>query len=288
MLWRPRGLRGRERLPWILLAAGVVLLLRFPCGWVTNLLNEEAYYWMFAKHPALSYYDHPPMVAWCIRAGTLAAGETELGVRLVGLVLGAASLGLMYILGREWFGRRVGAWSAGAAWVADVVVLLHLALRLPGLPPVSQVHSWRELGRRVEQVEDEMESRLKVNPFVVGDGKSAIASELAFYMRDPHEEEWRHVTSQSVLGQAGRNYIYWSTPEDYIGRDALYVTDDDNLREVPLLRKAFASVESARTLMEVTWRGMTLRRFWVVECHGYLGVPCGGTGRKGRRSSRRG
>ena len=112
MLWRPGGLRGRERLPWILLAAGVVLLLRFPCGWVTNLLNEEAYYWMFAKHPALSYYDHPPMVAWCIRAGTLAAGDTELGVRLVGLVLGAASLGLVYLLGREWFGRRVGAWSA--------------------------------------------------------------------------------------------------------------------------------------------------------------------------------
>ena len=133
-----------------------------------------------------------------------------------------------------------------------------------------------------------MESRLKVNPFVVGDGKSAIASELAFYMRDPDEEEWRHVTSQIVLGQAGRNYIYWSRPEDYTGRDALYVTDDDNLREMPLLRKAFASVESARTLMEVTWRGMTLRRFWVVECHGYLGVPCGGTGRKGGRSGRRG
>src|SRR5262249_40037138 len=33
------------------------------------------------------YYDHPPMVALVIRAGTMIAGDTELGVRLVSILL---------------------------------------------------------------------------------------------------------------------------------------------------------------------------------------------------------
>src|SRR3981189_40580 len=42
---------------------------------------------MWAKHPAGGYYDHPPMVAFVIRPGTMIAGDTELGVRLVSILL---------------------------------------------------------------------------------------------------------------------------------------------------------------------------------------------------------
>ena len=48
---------------------------------------DEAYYWMWSKHLAGGYYDHPPMVAFVIRLGTLIAGDTELGVRLVSILL---------------------------------------------------------------------------------------------------------------------------------------------------------------------------------------------------------
>ena len=34
------------------------------------LFAQEAYYWCYAQHPALSYFDHPPMVAWMIWLGT--------------------------------------------------------------------------------------------------------------------------------------------------------------------------------------------------------------------------
>src|SRR5262249_32795159 len=33
--------------------------------------NDEAYYWMWSRWPAPSSYDHPPMVAYLIRLGTL-------------------------------------------------------------------------------------------------------------------------------------------------------------------------------------------------------------------------
>lgn len=27
-----------------------------------NLVSDEAYYWMWGQHPALSYFDHPPLM----------------------------------------------------------------------------------------------------------------------------------------------------------------------------------------------------------------------------------
>ena len=42
---------------------------------------------MWSKNLAGGYYDHPPMVALVIRAGTMIAGDTELGVRLVSILL---------------------------------------------------------------------------------------------------------------------------------------------------------------------------------------------------------
>ena len=53
----------------------------------TPLTFDEAYYWMWSKHLAGGYYDHPPMVAFVIRLGTMIAGDTEFGVRLVSILL---------------------------------------------------------------------------------------------------------------------------------------------------------------------------------------------------------
>jgi 4-amino-4-deoxy-L-arabinose transferase-like glycosyltransferase len=53
----------------------------------TPLTFDEAYYWMWSKAFAGGYYDHPPMVALVIRAGTLIAGDTAFGVRLVSILL---------------------------------------------------------------------------------------------------------------------------------------------------------------------------------------------------------
>ncbi len=53
----------------------------------TPLTFDEAYYWMWSKNLAGGYYDHPPAVAFVIRAGTMIAGDTELGVRLASILL---------------------------------------------------------------------------------------------------------------------------------------------------------------------------------------------------------
>ena len=93
---------------------GIALLLleRLISAATINLSPQEAYYWNYAMHPALSYLDHPPMVAWVIRAGTLLLGKSEIGVRIGGLCLVVVSIWLINALGRLWFSRRAGLWAA--------------------------------------------------------------------------------------------------------------------------------------------------------------------------------
>jgi 4-amino-4-deoxy-L-arabinose transferase-like glycosyltransferase len=70
----------------MLTVAALVVLRLVAAAW-TPLTFDEAYYWIWSKHLAFGYYDHPPAVALVIRLGTMIAGDTELGVRLVSILL---------------------------------------------------------------------------------------------------------------------------------------------------------------------------------------------------------
>ena len=91
---------------WRTLAVGLVLcsvLLRLVYCSQIELLPEETYYWNYAQHLDLGYLDHPPMVAWLIRAGTALCGDTQLGVRLGALLCGVIASSFIYRLTRNLF-----------------------------------------------------------------------------------------------------------------------------------------------------------------------------------------
>src|SRR6202030_3398797 len=93
---------------WLTIAALVVL--RLVAAAFTPLTFDEAYYWMWSKALAGGFYDHPPMVALVIRAGTLIAGDTELGVRLVSILLALPMSFAVYRTSAILFGgQRVAA-----------------------------------------------------------------------------------------------------------------------------------------------------------------------------------
>ncbi|MES2430515.1 MAG: glycosyltransferase family 39 protein [Bacteroidota bacterium] len=60
----------------------------------TGLIDDEAYYWVYAKFLDWGYYDHPPMIAVLIRSGG-ALFHNELGVRLLMIALSTASIFLL-------------------------------------------------------------------------------------------------------------------------------------------------------------------------------------------------
>jgi 4-amino-4-deoxy-L-arabinose transferase-like glycosyltransferase len=95
-----------------LLILGLVAL-RLAAAALTPITFDEAYYWTWSKHLAGGYYDHPPMVAVVIRLGTMIAGDSEFGVRLVSILLALPMSFAIYQAGAILFGsRRVAASSA--------------------------------------------------------------------------------------------------------------------------------------------------------------------------------
>ena len=58
------------------------LLLALAQSASTELIADEAYYWVYSRFPAWGYFDHPPMIAFIIKSG-YAIFHNELGVRLV-------------------------------------------------------------------------------------------------------------------------------------------------------------------------------------------------------------
>src|SRR5258706_10154277 len=90
-----------------------LVALRLVAAAWTPLTFDEAYYWMWSKNLAGGYYDHPPMVAIVIRLGTMIAGDTELGVRLISILLALPMTWAVYESAVVLFGgRRVAATSA--------------------------------------------------------------------------------------------------------------------------------------------------------------------------------
>lgn len=75
-------------------------LLLFYAGWCliniiqatgTELIDDEAYYWLYSRFLDWGYFDHPPMVAALIKAG-YAIFHNGLGVRILMVLLNTATI----------------------------------------------------------------------------------------------------------------------------------------------------------------------------------------------------
>ncbi|MDO8607320.1 MAG: glycosyltransferase family 39 protein [Phaeospirillum sp.] len=99
---------------------GLTLVRALVAG-TTLLSSDEAYYWLWTRPLQLSYYDHPAMVAYWIKLGTVLLGDTALGVRLPA-VLGALLVSaLVWDTARLAFlSRRVGALAA--LWMNSTIL----------------------------------------------------------------------------------------------------------------------------------------------------------------------
>ena len=60
-----------------LVALAVLTLLRLALAARLPLAPDEAYYFLWSRHLQAGYFDHPPMVALWIRAGTGGGGRAR-------------------------------------------------------------------------------------------------------------------------------------------------------------------------------------------------------------------
>jgi 4-amino-4-deoxy-L-arabinose transferase-like glycosyltransferase len=107
---------------WLLPACIAWLVARLIYNGLRQLTPDEAYYWVWSRHPAFGYLDHPPMVAWIIRVGTAIFGTNEFGVRF-----GAAVLTLGTILATMALARQIGAGRKAILLAAGILLLSPIA-----------------------------------------------------------------------------------------------------------------------------------------------------------------
>ncbi|HLF47097.1 MAG TPA: glycosyltransferase family 39 protein [Chitinophagaceae bacterium] len=69
------------------------LLLALAQSFSTELIADEAYYWVYSRFPAWGYFDHPPMIAMLIKGG-YAVFQSELGVRLLCVLLSVFTISI--------------------------------------------------------------------------------------------------------------------------------------------------------------------------------------------------
>jgi len=111
-----------------------LIVLRLVAAAWTPLTFDEAYYWMWSKHLAFGYYDHPPMVALVIRAGTLIGGDTELGVRLFSILLALPMSFVIYRTAAILFGGRRLAANATILFNLTLMVAVGTLIVTPDSP----------------------------------------------------------------------------------------------------------------------------------------------------------
>jgi hypothetical protein len=123
-------------LSFIILLVMSALIRGFIAGFI-ELGNDEVYYWTYAKFPALSHFDHPPMVGIMIQIFTLnLTFDSEFFIRLASVVLGTLSTGLMFLVGRLIKNPLTGLYAALLFTASFYGFILSGTFILPDSPQV--------------------------------------------------------------------------------------------------------------------------------------------------------
>ncbi|MBV9391371.1 MAG: glycosyltransferase family 39 protein, partial [Verrucomicrobia bacterium] len=112
MLSIPRfstGYRNESGFATVFLLVLTVIRLVFAAH--IELSPNEGYFFLWAKHPDISYYNAGPGIALAILAGTNLFGADEFGVRFLSPIAGLVTSLFVYLLARKLYSDRVAFWS---------------------------------------------------------------------------------------------------------------------------------------------------------------------------------
>jgi len=83
-----------------IVAVGLVVFHYVHLSFVAVFM-DEAYYWLWGQHPALSYYDHPPLNAWLLGLSSSVFGWSRFALRLPVALSFTADIVALYLLSRQ-------------------------------------------------------------------------------------------------------------------------------------------------------------------------------------------
>jgi len=93
-----------DKLPFYLFIA--VLLIRLIAIGLMGPMPQDAYYFFYAQHPDLSYFDHPPAIAYLLKLFTWILGKNVFAIKLADSVLTALTSIAVYQLALKFFTKN--------------------------------------------------------------------------------------------------------------------------------------------------------------------------------------
>ena len=108
-----------SKISFLLFALVIIINLIFNAQF--QLHYDESYYWVWGQNLELSYYDHPPMIAYLVGISSY-FGHGEFWVRLPALITSAIAIIFVYKLAKRMFNDRV----------ANIALMLAIACPIYG------------------------------------------------------------------------------------------------------------------------------------------------------------
>lgn len=93
---------------WFILVLTISIVVKLFLTFQVPLTPQETYYWNYARHLSLSYFDHPPLAAWTIAFFRLLFGDSVFAIR-IGALLYSTGLAIgLFLLGKLLYDCRLG------------------------------------------------------------------------------------------------------------------------------------------------------------------------------------
>ena len=217
-------------------------------------LNEKSLLCFFWSFPIILFFTLVATKYW-VKMNWVSAGYFSASISLVALFFQFLEKG------EKW----VKTWGISALILSLIFVLIAHILPIMKFIPVSSsldtVTGWEELAKRVEREK----SKMKEGTIVVGYGYK-VPSEIAFYSSSQLE-----TYSNNIVGENGLQFDFWSNPNDFLGKDAIFVYDQrERYKNPENLKNFFASVEETEPL-KIYRGGKVLTTFHIFKCYEYKG-----------------
>lgn len=116
-----------------LAAIVIILLLRLLFIGHMGLMPQDAYYHFYGQHMALSYFDHPPMIAYLLRFFTSVFGEKVFVLKLADSIITFLSVLSFYYLSRCFLNLR-RAKNAGILMFSTFMISILSLVSTPDVP----------------------------------------------------------------------------------------------------------------------------------------------------------
>ena len=110
-----------------------ILVIRLLAIVLMGPMPQDAYYFFYAQHPALSYFDHPPAIAYLLKAFTWVLGQNVFAIKLADSVLTALTSLAVYQLALKFF-PKYGSKKVIVLFLSTLMVSILSLVSTPDTP----------------------------------------------------------------------------------------------------------------------------------------------------------